>query len=455
MRGVDIIKRAGRNLRQAKGRTFLTSLAIAVGSFTIMMSLAAGTGTREYSTKLIESTIDPQTLMVSKGKDSLTSTRASQTGLQEYGASKDPTTGFDMIVKEDVDHLKAMEGVDWVEPYQQITTDWVQFDGNDKKYTMKLGAYDAYIRSDVVAGSLPSQGQQIELGDIVLPSSYAEILKKDPSQLVGTKVVITASSKTDMPSEEEMQQLFATGGMEAIQARTSGESKDFVFTVRAIAKTNQSSAIMMGGDSTAQISRESAQQIADYATKGTKQYQQYYSAVVRAKDGVDPVDLKNRIKDGDKYDSMTAEDMQQMIFQFVNVLQYIVFGFGVLALIASVFGIINTQYISVLERTSQVGLMKALGMPNSGVGKLFRYEAAWIGFLGGLIGVVLAYGAVLLLNPWITDTLDLGEGNYLLKFEWLQAVILIAALIFVAIAAGWLPARKAAKLDPVEALRTE
>ena len=454
MRGVDIVKRAGRNLRQAKGRTFLTSLAIAVGSFTIMMSLAAGTGTKEYSTKLIESTVDPQTLMVSKGEDSLTSTRADQVGLQEYEASKDPTTGFDMIVKEDVDHLKSIEGVDWVEPYQQITTDWVRFDGNDKKYTMKLGAYDAYVRSDVAAGSLPSQGEQLEQGDIVLPASYTEVLKKEPSQLVGTKVYITVFSKTDMPSEEEMQQLFATGGIEAVQARASGESKDFVFTVRAISKPSQSSSMMMGG-ADAQVSRESAQEIADYSTKGTKQYQQYYSAVVRAKDGVDPAELKDRIKDGDRFDAMTAEDMQQMIFQFVNVLQYIVFGFGVLALIASVFGIINTQYISVLERTSQVGLMKALGMSNGGVGKLFRYEAAWIGFLGGLIGVVLAYFAVLLLNPWITDTLDLGEGNYLLKFEWLQAVILIASLILIAIAAGWLPARKAAKLDPVEALRTE
>lgn len=223
MRGVDIVKRAGRNLRQAKGRTFLTSLAIAVGSFTIMMSLAAGTGTKEYSTKLIESTIDPQTLMVSKGEDSLTSARADQVGLQEYEASKDPTTGFDMIVKEDVDHLKSIEGVDWVEPYQQIMTDWVRFDGNGKKYTMKLGAYDAYVRSDVAAGSLPSQGEQLEQGDIVLPASYTEVLKKEPSQLVGTKVYITVFSKTDMPSEEEMQQLFETGGIEAVQARASGD----------------------------------------------------------------------------------------------------------------------------------------------------------------------------------------------------------------------------------------
>lgn len=93
-----------------------------------------------------------------------------------------------------------------------------------------------------------------------------------------------------------------------------------------------------------------------------------------------------------------------MIFIIVNVLQSIVIGFGALALIASVFGIINTQYISVLERTQQIGLMKALGMRRKDVSKLFRYEAAWIGFLGGVIGSGLAYVVGMSFNPWITTT---------------------------------------------------
>lgn len=99
--------------------------------------------------------------------------------------------------------------------------------------------------------------------------------------------------------------------------------------------------------------------------------------------------------------------------------------------------------------------MKALGMRKKDIGRLFRFEAAWIGFLGGVIGAATAFLVGLALNPWITKKLKLGDGNELLIYKPSQIVLLIFALMVVATVAGLLPARKAAKLDPIEALRTE
>ncbi len=453
MKMLDIMRRAGRNIGRAKGRTILTSLSIAVGAFTIMVSLAAGAGTRDYTQNLIESNIDPQTIMAFKDKSLRQGGRVGAAPIQEYSDNKDTRSGIELVTQADIEQLKKRSDIDWIEPFYQMNIKYAKFEGSDKKYSMNVSRYDSSIKTEVAAGSLPPKGKRIGEKDIVLPDSFADILGKKPRDMIGQEVTITIASQPEQLSQDELTRLYMTEGMAAVEARMNGQTMDMTFVVRAV--TRESSSSVMTGGGSASIDASAAYDISEYTTRGTSDYRKYYTMTIRAKDGVKPEDLRDNLEKDNSIYAVTAKDMQQVVFQFVDVLQYIVAGFGVLALIASVFGIINTQYISVLERTSQIGLMKALGMRNRKVSELFRYEAAWIGFIGGVIGIGLAWVAVFFLNPWITTTLKLGDGNYLLKFEWLSAGALVAGLILIAIMAGWLPARKAAKLDPIEALRTE
>jgi putative ABC transport system permease protein len=239
----------------------------------------------------------------------------------------------------------------------------------------------------------------------------------------------------------------------AAQAEASTVSEEF--TVVAVSK--KPTTAQPGTELYLFIPGAEAKRINDIATEGTENYRKYNFVYVKVQDGTNEDNLmatQARIKDLG-FQAQSVADTQEFLTNIIGVLQGIVAGFGAIAIIASVFGIINTMYISVLQRTREIGLMKALGMRKRDIGRLFRLEAAWIGFLGGAIGSVLAVVLGFALNPWITKQLELGDGNNLLIFKPLEIVGLVVILMIVSIFAGWLPSRKAAKLDPIEALRTE
>lgn len=454
MKTTDIIRRAGRNLRQAKGRTILTALAISVGAFTLTLSLAIGAGTRSYFAKVMETNINKQSLVV-YGDKSLAGISTGSAALKEYdpnAASYGGGYSYKTLGPDDIKKLENNKNISSVIPGYDVKAEYFQFEGSAKKYTSAVYAYDATVRSDAAAGVLPSLGQQIKDNQIVIPETYLKTLGvKKAEDAIGKKVTLHIVGAQRQLSEEQLQQIYVSEGLEGVTNATKSDEKDVTYTIAAV---SAKPATALSASNQLSVSLNQAKALSEYTTKDTKSYQRYMAVTVLAKDGVTPASVRDQLKNDGLY-AMTAEDLQGMLFTLVNVMQGIVAGFGVLALLASVFGIINTQYISVLERTSQIGLMKALGMSNRAIGKLFRYEAAWIGFLGGIIGAGLAVVLGTIFNPVITEKLKLGAGNDLLIFQIAPIAALLLLLIFIAIVAGWFPSRKAARLDPIEALRTE
>ena len=452
MKTFDIVRRAGRSLKHAKARTILTSLAIAVGAFTLTLAIAAGEGARQYANTLLTTNIDPQILAIAKDKSFFS---GGQTGPQEYdpNASLLTRAGGRTVVKQltqdDITAIAARSDIASINPAYTINAQYITRP-NQKKYTADVTQYDSGVTQTVTAGSLPALRTQIADGEIALPEAYVPLLGfKYAQDAIGSTVTLHLE-RTPTPTQAQIQAALAQGPA-ALQQLGIAQPKDVQLKVVAIVGK---SATALTATSNIQVSDIQAKQLSDFSTEGTSSYHKYSIATASVKRGTDPANVKQALV-AKGYGVETAKDLQGLLFTIVNILQGIVIGFGVLALITSVFGIINTQYISVLERTREIGLMKALGMRGRHVSRLFQFEAAWIGFLGGTIGALVAVAAGLALNPWITKQLTLGDGNYLLIFQPLPIVLLVIALMAIAMLAGYFPARKAAKLDPIEALRTE
>ncbi|MGM5487422.1 MAG: ABC transporter permease [Nanobdellota archaeon] len=148
----------------------------------------------------------------------------------------------------------------------------------------------------------------------------------------------------------------------------------------------------------------------------------------------------------------TFSDALETFNTIINVLNSILFLIAFISMIVAFVNIMNTMYTAVIERTNEIGIMKAIGARNSSILSIFLFESAFLGLVGGIVGIGLGY-----VIARIGGAVAANAGYALLSPVFPYALI-IGCIVFatgVGALAGVLPARQAAKQNPVDALRCE
>ncbi|HVE39004.1 MAG TPA: FtsX-like permease family protein [Planctomycetota bacterium] len=423
MNVADTLGMAMGNLARRKGRTVLTAAGVVVGVAALVLIVSLGLGIQRQVVKLFETDESLRTLTAHRTKGD--------------GGGKKKAAGFgfglDQIVPlsdKDLEELKSVPGVVSVKPQLDMFLR-VAFEGAATVVHPVEGITpeeEQRFAGHVKAGSMwTNRTERVCL----LPNAILEMkVELKPEQAVGKKVTFSGFFQADTPASDE--DVYTVVGILDDDAFSFKGRPIFVPMEHGLALRERMAAHPMLP-----------------SKKGS-----YLSAELRLADPRTSEDVAKRLRNLG-YSSMSTRELLKIINMVFLLLEAFMACIGAIGLVVSLFGIANTMAMAVLERTREIGIMKALGARNGEIGRLFLAEAAAIGALGGVFG--LAVGALIgkMLNGIAHLAVDLPANVSLFHVSFLLAAGSVGFSMFVSVVAGWIPARRAARMEPVTAVRYE
>ncbi len=439
MKPLEIISTAIGNTFRSKLRTLLTSLAIFVGAFTLTLTNGLGTGITRYIDGQIGSLGGQDLMSVSKA-----STEGGPFGQSDGPREYDPDRqvikaggGFNLqaIGQDDLDFAASLPGVVSVEPVRLVAPTYMEH-GGGKKFELFVSPAPSGLSVDLAAGSQISatgvstvSGHDGPLPQLLLPLSYVTPMGyASNEEAVGSTVSIAVAD--------------VQGNQHLVEGVVAGVQQPSLF-----------------GDAVT-VSRPLMDNLYAAQTTGlpVAMASVYRGATAHLTPGLSKASLIKLKADLKEHGltGLTLADQLGAINSVINGIVGVLNAFAGIALVAAGFGIINTLLMAVQERTREIGLMKAMGMGAGKIFALFSSEAVFIGFLGSAAGALVAIVAGTLVSNWLSrgPLADLS-GLQVLAFDPLRVAVVILVVMLLAFLAGTLPARSAARQNPIDALRYE
>ena len=434
MKVLDIIHDANSNLWRNKIRSTLTILAIFVGSFTIILNSAINAGVNDWMNKQIANMGGDGYLemMPTETYDTMANMLGGN-GPQEYTEDKDNANASTYIKDEQIEAAKKIDGIKVFNALPNSTADYITSSKTDKRFRINLNLVVEGINFDMSNGVSPNTDKDAGY-EIAINEDLAKSLGyENVADIVGETVQIAVPSN-----------LTCYTAIKRSECQTILDVK--------VSGTQAPGILSMGG-SRANLAFWTRVNEINYEGMPAETNRSYQATADVDPDKIDSVKAELE-KIGLK--AMSVDDEVGMFKVFFDAILIVFNIFGGIALVAASIGIINTLFMSVQERTKEIGLDKALGMSNGHVFASFSCEAILLGFWGSAVGVIVSMIIGNIVNGIAHETFLVDFPTFQLTiFEPLTMITIVAIIMFIAFLAGTLPARKASRKNPIDALRYE
>jgi putative ABC transport system permease protein len=433
------------NLGRRKGRVALTAIGVVIGTASIVVLVSLGMGLQQNATQSLYG-IGDLTLVhvypVFGGGEGM--------AVREIGGGGGGGTGGQtdqkLITDDSVQELFAIPGVLNVIPRDNF------YGGSTLKYKRLEGF------GQIIGLALT------DLGEIGITAERGTSVLSRGTAVVGAQVGRNFydprdPSKMGMPSEE-VDLLDQTLTLSIMKWDETGTMTTKNFTIKVTGVLDER---MDESDWSIYMSIDDVTKFNEWSNgrRINRKRDGYSEAVVKVDSAENVIAVTDKINQIG-YQAYTPASYVEGINSFFVILQVVFGGIGAISLLVAAIGIANTMAMAILERTREIGLMKAVGASNRDILSVFLGEASGIGFLGGLGGVILGWSLGQVVNVLAVSYLA-GQAaqngtpaptSAVISPPWLLAFALLFAT-FIGLVSGLYPALRAATLMPVTALKYE
>jgi putative ABC transport system permease protein len=466
----DLTELALRNLRESVLRNSLTTIGISVGVASLVAMLSLGIGLQQLASRRLVKAGLFDTVLVTSRRD-----------LRNMGREEErngPAPGESRVLDEtsrlQIEHLPNV-----VEAYPDIRF-ITELRYEDKPHMTMVSALPASAKSNDTFDGMPGRFFSSDTApEVILQKTFAEELLGKTAKpgsddvnagslappLLGKKLTMRYAQRETVPdssSKSSGTASLANSRSTVAGAAYSVVSREQELTIVGISDLDPES---MRGPTRARVFlplklAESlhVMQPADLReiSHATMDQPVYSSISVRVSSPKHVQPVEDAVKKIG-FNTFSILDATRSLRQFFEVLDLFLGIFGSLALAVASIGIVNTLVMAILERRREIGIMKAIGASDADVKNLFFAEAGAMGILGGVVGVGLGWA--------IGQAINLGTNIYLKRqslppehfwaVPWWLVGFAIGFAFLVSLVSGLYPAARAARLDPVQALRYE
>lgn len=442
---------AFRNLWRRKSRTILTILSVVIGTTSIIMMLSLGIGMQEQQRQMVDSFGGIETIEI----------------MNQEGSSK-------KINEATVNKFKKIPGVKVVIPRKDFYAE-IKVKGKDK---YSLPTYQGIrVMPDEVFEKLTiddfEEGNKLSKSDknsiIVGSQSQVEEEKKEPGQnwyinqpvegfdlLSADYILQLGYSEESGPNfGENTENNTSKPTIAKIPIKVKGKLNNKSFLGGYFVYTNESTYKTIEKEDS-KLEMSMLNQFAEEKGMPKNKNKYFYDGIsVVCNDYESVKQVETQIKDLG-YQTQSNTQMIEEINKSMSGIMMILGGIGSIAFIVSAIGIINTMLMSIYERQKEIGVMKVIGASIGDIRSMFLLESGFIGFFGGIVGLLISIALSKVLNTVFMNAMDpsgMGEGALFSIPIWLALVgVLFSAMV--GVLAGYLPAKRATKLSAIDTLRS-